>query len=186
MEASIAIFFGSTTGSTQMVAEKIRDLLGERLSHLADVNTAEASELEQYDVIFFGVPTWNVGEMQDDWADFIPNMSELNLAGKKVAFFGVGDAVGYAENFLDAMGELWAAVYAQGAPTLVGVWPTDGYVFEASKGLYADNHFLGVGLAEDNESHLTDERLDLWLAQVLQELALVEAAGEAVDEAVAQ
>ena len=88
MEASIAIFFGSTTGSTQMVAEKIRDLLGERLSHLADVNTAEASELEQYDVIFFGVPTWNVGEMQDDWADFIPNMSELNLAGKKVAFFG--------------------------------------------------------------------------------------------------
>ena len=59
-------------------------------------------------------------------------------------------------------------------------------MFEASKGLYDDNHFLGVGLDEDNESHLTDERLDLWLAQVLQELALVEAAGEAVDEAVAQ
>ena len=107
---SIGLFYGSTTGNTQEVAEKIKVELGERVSHLADVNTADPSELEAYDVILFGVPTWNVGEMQEDWEVFIPRMEDLNLAGKKVAFFGVGDAEGYAENFLDAMGMLWDAV----------------------------------------------------------------------------
>ena len=67
MSMSIGVFYGSTTGNTQEVAEKIKVELGEKVSHLADVNTADPSELEAYDVILFGVPTWNVGEMQEDW-----------------------------------------------------------------------------------------------------------------------
>ena len=172
MSMSIGVFYGSTTGNTQEVAEKIKVELGERVSHLADVNTADPSELEAYDVILFGVPTWNVGEMQEDWEVFIPRMENLDLAGKKVAFFGVGDAEGYAENFLDAMGMLWDAVQPLGNPELVGLWPTDGYTFEESRGLYDENHFYGVGLDFENQSELTDDRIQAWVAQVIGELGL--------------
>jgi len=169
---SIAVFYGSTTGNTQMAAEKIKARLGARVPDLHDVISAEPDQLERYDLILFGVPTWNVGEMQDDWADFIPRMEGLSLAGKKVAFFGVGDARGYPENFLDALGELWEAVAALGNPQLIGVWPTEGYNFEESKGMYDDDHFIGLGLDEDNESELTDARIEEWLTQVLQEAGI--------------
>ena len=172
MNPSIGVFFGSTTGNTQDAAEKIKAQLGERVPDVYDVNTAEPGRLEQYDLILFGVPTWNVGEMQDDWADFIPRMDGLNLAGKKVAFFGVGDAEGYPDNFLDALGELWEAVRALGNPELIGVWPTEGYSFEQSRGLYDDDHFIGLGLDEDNESELTDERIEAWLTVVLEEAGI--------------
>ena len=46
MSMSIGVFYGSTTGNTQEVAEKIKVELGEKVSHLADVNTADPSELE--------------------------------------------------------------------------------------------------------------------------------------------
>lgn len=33
-------------------------------------------------------------------------MEDLNIAGKKVAVFGLGDSVSYAENYADASGEV--------------------------------------------------------------------------------
>lgn len=65
-----------------------------------------------------------------------------------------------------------------------GVWPTEGYEgydFEDSKGMYDDDHFLELGLDEDNESELTDGRIEEWLTQVLQEAGIPDLAdtGEA-------
>ena len=49
-------------------------------------------------------------------------------------------------------------------------WPTEGYVFKESTGLYDENPFLGLGLDEDNEPELTEERVHDWLMQVVAEL----------------
>lgn len=165
----MGIFYGSSTGNTQMAAEKIKEQMGAFIEHIADVAKAEPAELAEYDVLFLGVSTWNIGEMQDDWADFLPKLDAVDLTGKKVAMFAMGDAVGYPYNFLDALGELWAKVQSRGA-TLVGTWPTAGYTFEDSAGKFDDTHFLGLGLDEDNETDLTDERIQAWLMQVVQEL----------------
>lgn len=70
------------------------------------------------------------------------------------------------------MGELWEAVEALENPQLIGVWPTEGYNLEESKGMYDDDHFLGLGLDEDNEPELTDGRIVEWLTQVLQEAGI--------------
>ena len=86
---SIAIFYGSSTGNTQDAAEKIKGELGDFVSHMADVVDSEPADLENYDILLLGVSTWNIGEMQEDWDTFIPNMSDLNLSGKKVAFFAI-------------------------------------------------------------------------------------------------
>ena len=78
MNPSIAIFYGSSTGNTEMAAEKIKEELGDFVQHMADVSKCEPAELGEYDILLLGVSTWNIGEMQDDWDAFIPRM-ELSL-----------------------------------------------------------------------------------------------------------
>jgi flavodoxin I len=49
--------------------------------------------------------------------------------------------------------------------TTVGYWPTDGYEFEESKAL-RDGKFVGLALDEDNQSELTEERIQAWTSQL--------------------
>ncbi|UUO05456.1 flavodoxin [Blastopirellula sp. J2-11] len=172
MSVSIAIFYGSTTGNTEMAANKIAEELGGLLTHIGDVSQTKPAELTQYDVLLLGVSTWNIGEMQDDWFDFLRQLGDLDLTGKKVGLFAMGDSYGYPDNFLDAMGELWGAIQKRGAE-LVGVWPAAGYQFDESQAMYDDEHFVGLGLDEDNESDQTEDRIRTWLVQVLQEIGLL-------------
>ncbi len=166
---NIGIFYGSSTGNTEMAANLIKTEMGDFVSAVRDVRHASPEELAEYDVLFLGVSTWNIGEMQDDWADFLPQLEAVDLTGKKVALFAQGDAQGYPYNFLDALGELWGVVKNRGAE-LIGVWPTEGYEFKESQGLFDESHFLGLGLDEDNEPELTEERVHAWLMQVVAEL----------------
>lgn len=169
---SIAIFFGSTTGNTENAAEMIKEEMGDHVTHMSDIVDADPSEFQDYDVLMFGIPTWDIGELQADWEDFIPRLEGLDLSGKKIAFFGCGDSYGYAENFLDAFGLLWAELQKLGSPEVVGIWPTEGYTYESSKGHYDDDHFLGLGLDEENEEHLHEERIKAWTTKLKGELGL--------------
>lgn len=56
----------------------------------------------------------------------------IDLKGKPVAVFGLGDAVGYSEYFCDAMEEIYSTFKATGAK-MIGHWPADGYEHEGSK-----------------------------------------------------
>ena len=172
---SMAIFYGSSTGNTESAAKFIKEQLGDNVSVLVDVADADPADMEKHDLLFLGVSTWNIGEMQDDWDTFIPKMDGLNLTGKKVAFFAMGDAVGYPFNFLDAMGELWSVLKELGEPELVGVWPTEGYEFDESQAMFDEDHFLGLGLDEDNESEMTEDRIKNWLVKVLIDIGMVDA-----------
>ena len=169
---SIAIFFGSTTGNTENVAEMISSEFGSLVSTTANITDIEPEDLLEHDVLVFGIPTWNVGELQYDWEDFLPRMKGLDFTGKKIALFGLGDSYGYAENFLDALGLLWDELKEMGSPELIGVWPTKGYTFDESIGKYDDDHFLGLGLDEENESDMHDERIKAWAEQVRGELGV--------------
>jgi len=60
---------------------------------------------------------------------------------------------------------------------IVGHWPTEGYHFEASKGLADDKHFIGLAIDEDRQPELTQQRVDTWVKQISQELSLSEIVG---------
>ncbi|NMG60515.1 flavodoxin FldA, partial [Geitlerinema sp. P-1104] len=47
----------------------------------------------------------------------------------------------------------------------VGYWPTDGYEFEESKAV-RDGKFVGLALDEDNQSEMTEERVQAWTSQL--------------------
>ena len=79
----------------------------------------------------------------------------------KVAYFCAGDQVGYADNFQDAIGILEEKISEQGGTT-VGYWPIETYEFNDSKAL-RNGKFCGLAIDEDNQSHLTAERVNAWV-----------------------
>ena len=98
-----------------------------------------------------------------------------NFEGKKVAYFGTGDQIGYADNFQDAMGILEEKITELGSTT-IGYWPTNGYDHNESKaeqdeGENAGN-FVGLALDDDNQPDLTDERIKKWVAQLKTEFGI--------------
>jgi len=166
--AKIGIFFGSTEGNTERVVNQIQQLFGDD-AELNNVNSASADDMQPYPNLILACPTWEIGQLQEDWDSFIDEIEKVDYTGKKVTYLGLGDADGYPDTFLDAMGIIHDRIKDKGA-TFVGQWPTDGYNFEVSKGV-VDGKFLGLGIDEDNQKDLTAGRVEKWVAQLKNEFA---------------
>ena len=159
------IFYGSTTGNTENAANLICALMGG--SQVTPIEDAVRADLEAYDLLILGASTWGLGDLQDDWADSLAGLSGADLKGKKVALFGLGDQEAYPGTFVDGIKDLHDASIEAGA-TIVGLWPGDGYDFQDSTA-FTDGQFLGLPLDEENQSELTEERIQTWVDQVLRE-----------------
>ena len=166
--ANIGIFFGSTEGNTERVVNQIQALLGDD-AELHNVNSASADDMQPYQNLILACPTWEIGQLQEDWDSFIDEIENVDYTGKKVTYLGVGDADGYPDTFLDAMGIIHDRIKDKGA-TFVGAWSTEGYNFNASKGM-VNGKFLGLGIDEDNQKDLTAGRVEKWVAQLKTEFA---------------
>ena len=139
--AKIGIFYGSTTGVCEDVANKIAEQLGD-----ADVYNIAGNEdkLGDYDVLILGTSTWGFGELQ--------------------AYFGTGDQSSFGDTFVDGIALLNDEIEKTGA-TVVGHTSTDGYDFSESKAV-VDSEFLGLAIDEVNQSDLTDERIEAWTTEL--------------------
>ncbi|MEE8450900.1 MAG: flavodoxin [Thermoguttaceae bacterium] len=167
--ANIRLFFGSTTGHTDHVADLIKREMGDALTSVTDIHEASAEDLESADALILGIPTWNEGELQDDWEAFLPQMDHLDLSGKKVALFGLGDAAAYTDEFADGLGTLYQKVKQCGAE-VVGPWPIDDYEFLDSKAVES-GHFVGLVIDEDNQPEMTERRVHDWVEMIQPVLA---------------
>jgi len=167
--SKVGLFYGTQTGVTEDLANKIADKLGD--VDITDISGADASDFEEYDCIIIGCPTWNIGEMQADWEGFFDELDSIDFSGKKVAYFGPGDQIGYAENFQDAIGILEEKISSLGGQT-VGCWPAEGYEDGIESKALRDGKFVGLAIDEDNQSDLTEERLSTWTAQLKTEFGL--------------
>lgn len=168
--AKVGIFYGSTTGKTEMVVESMQKEFGQDVVDLHNIADVDESDFEEYTNLIVACPTWNIGELQSDWDGFFPDLDSIDFNGKKVAYFGTGDQVGYADNFQDAMGILEEKITELGGTT-VGYWATDGYDFNESKAV-KNGKFVGLAIDEDNQSDLTDERVKAWVAQLKKEFGV--------------
>lgn len=168
----IGLFYGSDEGNTETVAERIQKRLGSGVVDLYDIADVTQLEFSEYEYIILGVPTWDFGEIQSDWEEFWEDLAEIDFSGKTVALFGLGDQFGYGDYFLDAMG-MMHDVIASSNPVRIGFWSTEGYEFEASKAQVPNqNMFVGLGLDEDQQEHMSGDRLDRWCEQIHGEFKL--------------
>ncbi len=155
---SLASFSAADSGDTENIAKMIQKQLGKDVADVHDIAKSSKEDLEAYDILLLGIPTWYYGEAQCDWDDFPDSGREDDFNGKLVALFGCGNQEDYAEYFCDALGAIRDIIEPRGA-TIVGHWPTAGYHFEASKGLADDDHFVGLAIDEDHKPELTAERV---------------------------
>ena len=169
---TLGLFYGSSTCYTEMAGEKIRARLGEARVDFFNITDTPIVQAEFYDYLIFGIPTWDYGELQEDWEEIWDDLDTVDFSGRKVALYGLGDQIGYPEWFLDAMGYLHSKLIARGA-IACGYWPIKGYEFVGSKALTPNgDQFVGLALDEENEFNLSAERIDRWCTQVLGEFGL--------------
>ena len=165
----IGLFWGSTSGNTEIAVEFIEEYLSDEGFEVESHNVADADPdaMLDYDNLIIGCPTWNIGELQDDWDSIFMDFEQLNFEGKTAAFFGCGDAVGYADNFLDAIGMLSKTFMEKGGK-LIGRCSRDDYDFRDSIALDGDE-LLGLGLDYDNEEEKCEDQMIAWLKKIISE-----------------
>lgn len=160
----IGLFYGTTTGNTENIAQQIQDKLGAEKVTLHNVDGANDDTLKQYSKIIFGTSTWGEGEIQDDFDSFLSTLSDHDFSTKKIAIYGLGDSEGYPETFVDGIADIHDVVIANGG-AIVGKVSTADYSFDASRA-QVDDLFLGLPIDEDTESEQTDDRLKNWLENI--------------------
>jgi len=173
---TIGIYFGTQTGKTESVCVQIKKELGDAVADPKDVSDLEGdpSQFLEMDGIICAIPTWNTGEDENRsgtaWDEMLEKIGQLDLKDKPVAICGLGDAAGYADNFVDAIEELHRYFQKAGAK-MVGYVSTDGYTFTGSKSII-DGKFCGLPIDEDGESDQTEERVKQWCIQLKSEMSL--------------
>lgn len=161
--SKIGIYYGSTTGNTQEVAEEIAKKLNVDKANLHDVAKAN-TDYSAYDVILFGSSTLGLGDLQDDWDDYIGKVKGADLNGKKVALFGCGDSSSYSDTFGDALAKIYEVVKGKGCD-IIGKVSTEGYTYDSSESEIG-GQFVGLLIDNDNESNLTDQRIAAWVEDI--------------------
>jgi flavodoxin II len=161
----IGLFYGSSTCYTEMSAEKIAVQFGHAID-IYNVADEPLNSAQFYSYLIFGIPTWDYGELQEDWEDVWEELDSLDLSHSTAAIYGQGDQEGYPEWFLDAMGYLHHKLQQAGA-TLVGYWPIEGYTFEQSKALTpCGQQFVGLALDDEGQFDLSQARIERWCQQL--------------------
>ncbi|WP_430810222.1 MULTISPECIES: flavodoxin [unclassified Carboxylicivirga] len=157
-----AIFYGSSTGNTQFVADKIhRALPG---ADCLAVNDLSIEQIMKYDHIILGTSTWGVGNLQDDFELFVDLLLSLDMSDKTFALFGLGDQHTYPDTFCNGMGKLYHLLKGKGWK-VIGHTSVEGYDFSESEAQVGDQ-LVGLALDEDNEPDLSDARIEKWVAQL--------------------
>lgn len=155
------LFYGTQTGTTQLVAEQIQNAIPEIASECKNIYGVQPSEFDSADVLILGGSTWGDGELTDDWVDYLPQLDKIDLSGKKVALFALGDQVGYSYNFVSSMKILYDKAIERGAELIVTDISTDGFEYDHSEAV-VDGKFIGLVLDEVNEPDLTPKRIETW------------------------
>ena len=176
MAPKIGLFFGSSTGCGEGVANQIKQIMegaGKAEVDILVVSADSCKVMENYDLLIFGASTWNIGELQDDWALKIDELGTVNFSSRKVAMYGCGDQFGYSNSFIDALGIVGDVVVAKGGQ-IVGWWPDDEYEYEYSRGAF-EKTFMGLPVDNDNQPEQTEQRVVNWTYWVMEEFGLMTA-----------
>ena len=159
------IFYGSSTGTCEDLANQIADKMGVAASDVHSADKLSADLVKEYDLLILGTSTWGDGEFQDDWYDGIKVLKSADLSFKSIALFGCGDSESYCDTFCDGMGILYEDLKDSGCSFIGNKVGTDGYSFSSSIAV-VNGAFVGLALDEVNESDKTAERIDNWTAEL--------------------
>merc|ERR1719333_488031 len=96
-EMKAMLLYSTTTGNTETAAGYIAAATG---LEATDIGDASVDDITAADSLIIGAPTWHTGADSERsgtaWDEFLyGDLTGLDLKGKKVAIFGMGDQAGY-------------------------------------------------------------------------------------------
>jgi len=162
-----AIIYSFNSTKSKKISEKVTEIFGKQEIKAINAEELNKNIIEKYDNFILSVPTWFDGELPNYWDEFVPDLEEMDLNGKKFAIFGLGDQKGYPENFCDAIGIL-AEIIENCGGTVVGHTEIKNYNFESSRA-QRGNKFIGLPLDQENQARMTSGRIKDWVAQIKSE-----------------
>jgi len=164
-----AIIYSFNTVKTAKIAEKIQEAFESGDVEMVNAEDIDLQKFISFENLIMGVPTWFDGELPNYWDEFLPDLEDADLKGKKIAIFGLGDQKSYGENFIDGVGIMASIIESCGA-TVVGYTSTDGYNFEASRA-QKGNQFTGLAIDYENQGTKNKERVSAWVSQLKNEFS---------------
>ena len=163
MEHKIGIFYGSSTGTTQSLAEQIALKTGVSKADTHDVADAAPDTIDGYDCLLLGSSTWGDGDLQDDWYGFLDKIKTRDLSGKTVALFGCGDSESYPDTFCDAVGVIYEALQGSGCTFLGSSDPAEyGSIHSL---ICSEGKLLGLAIDESSPAR-NAARIAAWCEQL--------------------
>lgn len=157
------IYYGSQTGNTADVAQRIAKALGVSEGDIHNVAHTSPTTVAPYEVLVMGTSTWGDGEIEADWYDFLDGIEAMDLKDKKLAVFGCGDE-GMSHTFCNGVAELYERMLRTGIRP-IGAFPAMPLEFDESKAVH-DGNAVGLLLDEVNKPELTDSRIAAWTQEV--------------------
>lgn len=162
-----ALIYSFNTVKTAKIALQIKEAFGNENIELVNAEEITPQRFLDFDNIIMGVPTWFDGELPNYWDEFVPDLEDLDLKGKRIAIYGLGDQKNYSENFIDGVGIMGEILEDSGAE-LVGFTSIEGYSFDSSKAVRGDK-FIGLAIDYENQGSKNKERITAWIEQLKNE-----------------
>lgn len=104
--AKISLIYGTSGGNTQIVCEKVCEVL--RATHsvvLIPAQKASQKDLLDADVIILASPTYEHGVLEEKMERFISRIQNIDLTGKKCTVIGLGDTI-YEDDYCVASAKI--------------------------------------------------------------------------------
>ncbi|MFA5154927.1 MAG: flavodoxin domain-containing protein [Patescibacteria group bacterium] len=139
MSKRVIIVYASNSGATFLVAEIIARVLKRRYQvTMQKAAATQPVDLEQYDVLLFGSPSWRVpgrgdGFPQETMLDFMRRCAGREFPGQQCAAFGCGDS-SYTL-FCGAVNQLEKFLFDLKAKRVSDSLRIDGYFFDREKNM---------------------------------------------------
>lgn len=172
----IALIFWPEEGNVERIADALcNEFAGGQVVKLPVVK-ADKDVMNRYNHFIFGgstvgAETWREASDSNKWNEFFLMLDDIDISGKKVAFYGLGDQILYPQHFVDGLG-VFEEEFSKRGVKIAGRWPDEGYEYTESEGI-GDGYFFGLALDEDNESDLSPQRISEWVKQVKKEFGLL-------------
>lgn len=166
------ILYSTTTRRTESVAAR----LAEQFSHFCDARVAaienwDLTATPSHDLIIAGGPTAGRGELHIKWRRVASDLAQLDMRGRYVAVFALGDQRHHGATFGNALW-LMHTLWSKTGATLVGQTRFEGYWPDYCPQLRHGQLLPGLLLDHIGQRRLTSSRVDNWAAQLRGQMTL--------------
>jgi len=128
------IVFGSTTGTTRILAQSVRkglQLAGHEVT-IRNAKLQDPREIDRYELLVMGCSTWENGELQKDFLGFFQSLEHQDLSHHAACVFGPGHS-SYRQ-FCHAVDVVETKLAEMGVKLLVPSLKVDGGPYTAREG----------------------------------------------------